>query len=133
LAASRTWDAAFFSEIPNAPGLHVRDPYQPQRFSGEDSLVSCLWQLTLGADRGRVLALIMKEAAILLAVGLAIGAGLSLPSTLAAASLLFGLNPHDPATMAMAAISLAVVAAAACYLPAFRAARIAPTEALREE
>jgi len=92
-----------------------------------------LWQLTLGADRGRVLALIMKEAAILLAVGLAIGAGLSLPSTRAAASLLFGLNPHDPATMAMAAISLAVVAAAACYLPAFRAARIAPTEALREE
>ena len=50
-----------------------------------------------------------------------------------AASLLFNLNPHDPETMAMAAISLAVVAAAASYLPAFRAARIAPTEALREE
>jgi predicted permease len=90
-------------------------------------------RMALGADRGRVLALIMREAAILLAVGLAIGAGLSLASTRAAASLLFGLKPHDPATMAMAAISLAVVAAAASYLPAFRAARIAPTEALREE
>ena len=90
-------------------------------------------RMALGADRSRVLALIMKEAAILLAIGLGIGAGLSLASTRAAASLLFGLNPHDPATMAMAAISLAVVAAAASYLPAFRAARIPPTEALREE
>jgi len=90
-------------------------------------------RMALGADRRRVLTLIMREAAILLAIGLGIGAGLSLASTRAAASLLFGLKPHDPATMAMAAISLAVVAAAASYLPAFRAARIPPTEALREE
>jgi ABC-type antimicrobial peptide transport system permease subunit len=47
--------------------------------------------------------------------------------------LLFGLKPHDPTTMALAAISLTVVAVAASYFPAFRAARIHPTEALREE
>lgn len=90
-------------------------------------------RMALGADRNRVLALIMREAAILLALGLGIGAGLSLAATRAAASLLFGLKPHDPVTMALAAISLALVAAAASYLPAFRAARIHPTEALREE
>ena len=89
--------------------------------------------MALGADRNRVLALIMREATILLALGLGIGAGLSLAATRAAASLLFGLKPHDPVTMALAAISLALVAAAASYLPAFRAARIHPTEALREE
>jgi predicted permease len=90
-------------------------------------------RMALGADRTRVLALIMREAAILLAIGLGIGAGLSLASTRAAASLLFGLKPHDPATMALAAISLTVVAVAASYFPAFRATRIHPTEALREE
>ena len=90
-------------------------------------------RMALGADRTRVLALIMREAAILLAIGLGIGAVLSLASTRAAASLLFGLKPHDPATMALAAISLTVVAVAASYFPAFRATRIHPTEALREE
>jgi len=90
-------------------------------------------RMALGADRTRVLALIMREAAILLAIGSGIGAGLSLASTRAAASLLFGLKPHDPTTMALAAISLSVVAVAASYFPAFRAARIHPTEALREE
>lgn len=90
-------------------------------------------RMALGADRTRVLALIMREAAILLAIGLGIGAGLSLASTRAAASLLFGLKPHDPATMALAAISLTAVAVVASYFPAFRAARIHPTEALREE
>jgi ABC-type antimicrobial peptide transport system permease subunit len=90
-------------------------------------------RMALGANRRRVLALIMREAATLLGIGLAIGTVLSLASTRAAASLLFGLKPHDPTTMALAAISLTVVAVAASYFPAFRAARIHPTEALREE
>jgi len=90
-------------------------------------------RMALGADRGRVLALIMREAALLLAIGLAIGTGLSLASTRAAAALLFGLKPHDPATLTLAALSLGVVATVASYLPALRAARVHPTEALREE
>jgi putative ABC transport system permease protein len=90
-------------------------------------------RMALGADRGRVLALVMREAAILLAVGLAVGTALSLVSTRAAASLLFGLKPRDPVTLALAALALTMVAAGASYFPAFRAARIHPTEALREE
>jgi ABC-type antimicrobial peptide transport system permease subunit len=90
-------------------------------------------RMALGADCGRVLALIMREAGILLGLGLVIGAGLSLVSTRAAAALLYGLTPHDPVTLGLAAVSLAAVSAAASYLPAVRATRIHPTEALREE
>ncbi len=90
-------------------------------------------RMALGADRGRVLALIMREAGLLLALGLTIGTGLSLASTRAATSLLYGLEPHDPLALALAAVSLAAVSVTASYLPAVRATRIHPTEALREE
>ncbi|HZS26253.1 MAG TPA: FtsX-like permease family protein [Candidatus Angelobacter sp.] len=92
-------------------------------------------RMALGADRSRVLALIMimREALLLLALGLAIGAGLSLLSGSVASSLLFGLKPDDPLTLVLAAATLALVAAVASYLPAFRATRIQPTEALRKE
>jgi putative ABC transport system permease protein len=49
-----------------------------------------------------------------------------------AASLLFDLKPHDPPTMALAAAALIVVAAIASAIPAARAARMAPTAALKE-
>jgi ABC-type antimicrobial peptide transport system permease subunit len=68
-----------------------------------------------------------------LVVGLAIGTALSLVFTRAAATLLFGLKPHDRVTLALAGFSLAAVAVATSYLPALRATRIHPTEALREE
>jgi ABC-type lipoprotein release transport system permease subunit len=50
-----------------------------------------------------------------------------------ASALLFGLTPHDPATLAASAAALAIVAALASYLPAVRASHLQPTEALREE
>jgi putative ABC transport system permease protein len=90
-------------------------------------------RMALGADRGRVLGLIMREAVFLLAAGLAVGAGLSLATTRVASTLLFGLKPNDPLTLVLAAGTLSAVAVAASYLPAFRAARIHPLEALREE
>ena len=51
----------------------------------------------------------------------------------AAQALLFGVTATDPATMALAAIALGGVATAASYLPAWRASRLSPTQALREE
>jgi len=50
-----------------------------------------------------------------------------------ARALLFGLTPHDPLTLTTAAAALAATAALASYLPARRASRLEPTEALREE
>jgi ABC-type antimicrobial peptide transport system permease subunit len=70
---------------------------------------------------------------LLLAVGLVVGTGLAVAASTAASTLLFGLKPHDPATLAAAVAALALAALAASYLPARRAARLDPMTALREE
>jgi putative ABC transport system permease protein len=90
-------------------------------------------RIALGARRGQVLALIFRESALLLAIGLVAGTGLALAAGRAAASLLFGLKPYDPITLILAMGALAAIAAAATYLPARRAAQLDPTAALREE
>jgi predicted permease len=90
-------------------------------------------RMALGADRGRVLGLIMREAATLLAIGLAAGTVLALFAAKAAASLLFGLKARDPETFVLSVSLLAIVSLGASALPAYRAARVDPLEALREE
>jgi ABC-type antimicrobial peptide transport system permease subunit len=90
-------------------------------------------RMALGADRGEVMRMVMREAAALLAAGLFVGTLTALAAARSAGALLFGLQPHDPATLGLAACVLAVVAGLASYLPALRAARLEPTEALREE
>jgi len=90
-------------------------------------------RIALGAGRGRVIGLVMKEAALLLAVGLAVGIGLSLWAARAATAMLYGLKPYDPVTLGGAAMLLAAVALVASYAPAWRASRLDPMDALREE
>ncbi len=90
-------------------------------------------RVALGADRGRVVRLVLREALLLLAVGLAVGAALALWAGRAAAALLFGLKPYDPVSLASAVLLLAGVALLASYLPAIRASRLEPMSALREE
>lgn len=88
--------------------------------------------MALGTQRGNVVGMIMGEAGFLLTIGIGIGAALSLAAARTATSLLFGLKPHDPATLGLAVIALAAVAAAS-FLPAHRASRLDPMAALREE
>jgi predicted permease len=90
-------------------------------------------RMALGADRGSVIRLVLREALALLVVGLAIGAGLALWAGKAAETMLFGLKPNDTATFVAAAILLAVTALAAGYVPARRASRLEPMNALRTE
>jgi predicted permease len=90
-------------------------------------------RLALGAGRGQVIGMVMREAARLLAIGIALGMALSLAAGRSAGSLLFGLKPYDPLTLAGAAALLALIAAAASLLPARRAARLDPMAALRDE
>jgi putative ABC transport system permease protein len=90
-------------------------------------------RVALGADRGRVVRLVLREAVALLAVGLVVGTALALWAGRAASSLLFNLKPYDPAALGGAVILLALVALAASYWPARRAARLEPMLALREE
>jgi predicted permease len=90
-------------------------------------------RMALGADRGRVVRLVLRETALLLLVGLMIGTGLALWLGRAATALLYGLKPYDPPALAGATGMLAAVGILASYGPALRASRLHPMDALREE
>ena len=90
-------------------------------------------RMSLGADRRSIIALVLRESLLLLAIGLTLGVVLALAASSAAASLLFGLKAHDATTLIMATVILAVIALAASYIPALRASRLDPLEALRHE
>jgi putative ABC transport system permease protein len=90
-------------------------------------------RLALGAARRDVIGMVLREAALLLGVGLAAGTALAFGAAQAADALLFGLKPSDPLTFAFSIGLLAAVAIAASWLPALRAANLDPTSALREE
>jgi predicted permease len=90
-------------------------------------------RMALGAGRTSIVRLIMGEAGLLLAIGVVVGAGLALALGKTASTLLFGLKFYDTVTMAIAIVTLSIVAAAASYLPAFRASRVDPMMALRDE
>jgi predicted permease len=90
-------------------------------------------RMALGASGRDILVLVLREAGTLVAIGLVIGVVLAVGAALLARSLLFGLQPTDPATIVMACVGLAAVAAGASALPAQRAARLDPVVALREE
>jgi putative ABC transport system permease protein len=90
-------------------------------------------RLALGAQRGDVLRLVLAQGARLILLGLAAGLLGTLLLSRFLAALLFGVSPHDPATFAVIAALLGLVATAACLIPAHRATRIDPLEALRAE
>jgi len=90
-------------------------------------------RMAIGAGRGDVVGMILKEAGILTIAGLVIGTTLALASAQVVKSLLYGLKPRDPLTMVLAVLTLAAVAAFASFLPAYRASRLDPLKALHYE
>ena len=90
-------------------------------------------RMALGADRRAVVRMIVGEASVLLLAGLVAGGALSVYAARAASAFLYGLEARDPATLAVAMATLASVTLLASWIPAMRAARVAPTVALREE
>ena len=90
-------------------------------------------RMALGADRLRVIRMIIGEVAILLLVGLAIGTAIALTVARTASSMLFGLKPNDAQTFIIAIGVLAIVGILAGLLPAHRASRLDPMNALRYE
>jgi ABC-type antimicrobial peptide transport system permease subunit len=90
-------------------------------------------RMALGARRADVLTLVLYEAGTLLAVGVAIGAAVSLSAAGSVRALVFGLEPQSPGIVSLACALLAVTGLAASYLPARRAANLAPLVALREQ
>jgi len=90
-------------------------------------------RVALGADRGDVLRLIVWQGMKLAAIGIVLGLAGAYGVTRLLASLLFGVKATDPATFGGVAAIVAVVALAASFAPAQRAAGVAPSEALRHQ
>jgi putative ABC transport system permease protein len=90
-------------------------------------------RMAIGALPNQVAGLFLKQGFVLVAAGSAAGLVLALATTRLLSAWLYGVPPRDPATFLTGSAVLAVMALLACYLPARRASRIQPLEALRYE
>jgi ABC-type antimicrobial peptide transport system permease subunit len=90
-------------------------------------------RMALGAQRGNVLRLILREVSWLVLAGLAVGIPIALAASRLVSGLLFGISATDPVTITSSAAILLTAALFAGYLPARRASRIDPMTALRSE
>jgi putative ABC transport system permease protein len=88
-------------------------------------------RIALGAGRGNILTLVVREGAMLAVLGVSAGLVVALWATRMLGSLLYGVGAADPPTYLAVAVLLGAVALAACYVPARRAARVDPMVALR--
>jgi ABC-type antimicrobial peptide transport system permease subunit len=90
-------------------------------------------RLAVGADYGRLMRLVLGEGAVLVAIGVLIGApGIYIAGTFLR-DVLVGISPFDPATLAVVALGLVAITMLACYLPARRVMAIDPAQSLRQE
>ena len=90
-------------------------------------------RMALGAQSRNVLSLILREAVLLVLIGVAVGLPVIYAATRFAATLLFELKPTDPLSLTLAGLLLFAVAMLAAYLPARRATKVDPLVALRYE
>ena len=111
-----------------AIGLYGVLSYGIARRTGEIAI-----RIALGAQRGRVISMILRETIGLLSAGLALGGGLAYAASRLIDSRLYGVAPQDPLTLALATGLLLLVALSAAYLPAQRASRLDPMAALRHQ
>ncbi len=118
----------FLALLLTAIGLHGILAYAVSRRTSEIGI-----RMALGAQAGNVVWLIVSDTVGFVLVGVLVGVGAVLALSKLAADLLYGIRPNDPGNLILAVISLLAVGAAAAAAPAIRAARLDPTQALREE
>jgi macrolide transport system ATP-binding/permease protein len=109
-------------------GLYGAMSYRVARRTGEIGI-----RMALGAQRGRVVWMVLREVVLLTAVGLAISVPTALAASKLVASFLFEMKPNDPWALIGAGVTLLTAAILAGYLPARNASRIDPLIALRHE
>jgi ABC-type antimicrobial peptide transport system permease subunit len=109
-------------------GLYGTMSYKVARRTGEIGI-----RVALGAQRGAVVWMVLREVLILSAVGLLIGVPAALGASRLIESFLFGMKPNDPLALTLAVVTLLSAALLAGYFPARKASRIDPTIALRHE
>ena len=90
-------------------------------------------RMALGADRSRILQLVMRRGLVLAVIGLLLGLAGSVAATRVMSTLLFNVTPTDPITLAVVAGLIGVVAVIACLVPALRATKVDPLVALRTD
>ena len=111
-----------------ATGLYGTHSFRVSRRTAEIGV-----RMALGASRGRVLGMVMRESLWVLIAGLAAGIPLTYLAMRPLKSMLYQMSPFDPLSFVLAIASMVVVSAAAAWLPARRAASIEPMQALRAE
>jgi ABC-type antimicrobial peptide transport system permease subunit len=90
-------------------------------------------RMALGAPSGRIIRMVLAEVLLIASAGLAVGLGLSVLGSRYVKTLLYGIEPNDPGTIAMAVFVLLACGLLAAFPPARRAARIDPIKAVRQE
>jgi putative ABC transport system permease protein len=90
-------------------------------------------RMALGAESRSVLRMILRQGALIVAVGLGLGIALALVMARLVGNFLSGVSPFDLLTYACVSVALALVAMLACYIPARRATQVDPMVALRYE
>ena len=111
-----------------ALGLYGLTAYATSQRAGEFGL-----RVALGAEPGTVSRMVLRESLVLAAAGLGVGLPAAVAATQLIRSRIFGVGPLDPPSWLLAVALLAVTSLFAGYVPARRAAHIAPVEALRSE
>jgi len=111
-----------------ATGLYGMHSYRVSRRTTEIGV-----RMALGASRSKVLAMVLRESAWILAAGLAVGVPLTLLAARPLKSMLYRLSPFDPISFVLAIFAMIAISAVAAFVPARRAASIEPMQALRTE
>jgi predicted permease len=111
-----------------AIGLHGMTSYAVTRRTSEIGV-----RMAVGAAPGRILWMVLRQVVVLSGIGLVVGVPAALAAAPLVGSLLFGVAPGSPGTIAVAALVMVTVAVGAGLVPALRAARLDPVEALRRE
>jgi predicted permease len=90
-------------------------------------------RMALGATRSGVIGWVMKQGVHATVIGVIVGVAGAVAANRTIASLLFGVRPTDPTTLAVVTVTIALIAAGACWLPAWRASRLDPNVVLRTD